>query len=127
MRRRHTKKTDQELAGPTVQRPVRLPEVQLRAVLAAISAGLPDIHTLTDAVVDALWLWLYENQRSNGTPPALPQTRAEAEAQMDAQWNSEGAEPTEADRAYTGTHERPSWRDVDVSAFADLQDKPIGA
>lgn len=116
MRRRHTRATDPVLAGKTTQRAIRLPEVQVEAVRGAIASGLPDIHNVTDAVTDALWLWLYENKRSNGWMPpagqAEPQTPTEPESEPESI-----PEPTEADHAYQGTSERPKWADVDMAAL----------
>lgn len=61
-RARHTRLTDRGL-GPTTQRSLRLPADLVKQCTTAIDAGIPDIHTLTDAVTDALWLWLYEAER----------------------------------------------------------------
>lgn len=63
VRARHTRQSDPALAGPTTQTAVRVPEVQRQAVQDAIAGGLPGIHSFTDVVVDALWLWLYEQQQ----------------------------------------------------------------
>ncbi len=120
MRRRHTRATDPVLAGKTTQRAIRLPEVQVEAVRGAIASGLPDIHNVTDAVTDALWLWLYENERANGNAADVP-TLTAISATLDArQALSEPEsipEPTEADHAYQGTSERPKWADVDMAAL----------
>lgn len=110
MRRRHTRRTDLDLAGATVQRAYRLPEVQIVAVKDAIAAGIPDIHTPTDAVIDALWLWLYEHGHTNGHAPvgggsAVP-TAAEPPPPVE-----------DTDRPYVGSVERPTWSDVDPSAL----------
>lgn len=64
MRPRHTRRTDKELAGATVQRATRLPAAQVDAVLEAVDRGIPEVHSFTDAVTDALWLWLYELDRT---------------------------------------------------------------
>lgn len=132
MRRRHTRATDANLAGTTTQRAVRLPDVQLSEVQAAIAKGLPDIHSVTDAVVDALWLWLYEHKRSNGwmppaaqSDPSIPpvNTTPEQEATAasipfdPAEQVFVQPEPTEADRAFTGHQERPKWADVDLAVL----------
>lgn len=61
-RARHTRLVDRNL-GPTTQRSLRLPTNIVKQVTSAIDAGIPDIHTLTDAVTDALWLWLYEAEK----------------------------------------------------------------
>jgi hypothetical protein len=112
VRRRHTRSTDPDLYGPAVQRAVRIPEIQVDAVQTVIARGVPDIHTVTDAIIDALWLWLYENERvapSNGhAPPTAPEAVSEPE---------EAPEPTAADRPYSGTQERPKWADVDPSVL----------
>ena len=123
MRRRHTRQTDPVLAGKTTQRAIRLPEVQVEAVRGAIASGLPDIHNVTDAVTDALWLWLYENERSNGSLPeghttvALPRVKNEPEMIQTVSEPESIPEPTEADHAYQGTSERPKWADVDMAAL----------
>jgi len=119
----------------TTQRAYRLPTVQIEAVKEAIATGLPDIHNVTDAVVDALWLWLYENSKANGKvdggqerAPVGAQTengQAMSEAGRDRTQNSpdtspatvDPPEPTEADHPYTGHQERPKWADVDPAVL----------
>ena len=106
MRRRHTRATDPDLYGPAVQRAVRIPETQVDAVQTVIARGVPDIHTVTDAIIDALWLWLYENDRVAPSNGHAPQSEPE-----------QAPEPTTVDRAYAGTQERPKWADVDPDAL----------
>ena len=57
---RHTRRTDPSLNGPSTQRSLRLPTALLSLVEKDIAKGVSEIHTMTDAVTDALWLWHYE-------------------------------------------------------------------
>jgi hypothetical protein len=88
MRPRHTRRTDASLNGPSIQRSLRLPEAQVKLVQRAIDNGIPEIHTLTDAATDALWLWLYETKalEMNGhTPePALAARPKFSDVDLDA-------------------------------------------
>ena len=70
MRPRHTRRTDNSLAGPSTQRSLRLPTALLNLVEKDIAKGLSEIHTMTDAVTDALWLWHYEQNAMTFTDPA---------------------------------------------------------
>jgi hypothetical protein len=123
VRRRHTRSTDPDLYGPAVQRAVRIPEIQIDAVQSVIARGVPDIHTVTDAIIDALWLWLYENERvapSNGHAPRTAPEAVSKEswiATVPASEPEETPEPTAADRPYSGTQDRPKWADVDPSVL----------
>lgn len=64
MRPRHTAHTMNGQAGPLKPVSVRVPVHQLDAIAAALGADIPDIHTRSDVIQDALWLWLYEHEHS---------------------------------------------------------------
>lgn len=104
MRARHTRRSDADLAGPTVQRSLRLPESQVDQVRDAIERGIPEIHTLTDATTDALWLWLYEAERQRHPTAQSPATAA-ATASVVASVSQDGPRAE--------SNGRPSWKDVD--------------
>lgn len=108
MRRRHTRWTDPDLHGATVQRSLRLPSDLIEDVLLEIASGIPDIHNLTDAVTDALWLWRYEAQRMAGkiaAPTSVVEGIIRSETPMQAP-EVNGHDPTldedeaEAERAF---------------------------
>lgn len=65
MRKRHTRHTDPDLEGPSTPITIRVPDSVLGPVKAIVESRPPDIHNLTDAVSDALWLWRYEHERLN--------------------------------------------------------------
>lgn len=110
VRRRHTRKTDRELAGATVQRSVRLPTSQVTAVQEALDRGVPDVHNLTDALTDALWLWLYEQSKVLATP--VNTTLAQEPA-------LEATRPVSTDLPRPDSNGRPAWKDVDPALLED--------
>jgi len=116
VRARHTRQSDPALAGPTTQTAVRVPEVQRQAVQDAIAGGLPGIHSFTDVVVDALWLWLYETASFRGQA----HVRAAVDTQVAITEAAEAARPDPepvVDRPRPESNGRPKWEDVDPSAL----------
>ena len=114
MRPRHTHYSDPNLAGPTTQTAIRIPTVQREAVRAAIEAGLPGLHSFTDVVVDALWLWLFETDwASVPTEVTVPANTQEANAQLDAEWTGQHDSPR------PDSNGRPAWKDVDTALIED--------
>lgn len=125
MRRRHTRQTDRELAGATVQRSVRLPTSQVSAVQEALDHGVPDVHNLTDVVTDALWLWLYEQTTLGWKSMYGPVTIGSGEGEphkfvpieFDPADEIIGTEVI--DVARPDSNGRPAWKDVDPSLLED--------
>jgi hypothetical protein len=116
MRVRHTRRTDETLRGDTVQKSFRIPRGLLGAVEEDIAYGIPEVHTLIDAVTDALWVWHYENVRDRRTaswhePERLP---AADVVNVEGDLASVEAVPNGV------THERPTFADVDL----DKLDEP---
>ena len=105
MRARHTRRSDPTLAGPTIQTAVRVPEIQRQAAQEAIDAGIPEIHSFTDVVVDALWLWLYETRKRDVSQP-LPEYPIAPQQVL-----SETPRPD--------SNGRPTWKDVDPAALEE--------
>ena len=67
MRLRHTFRTDPELAGDREQTPFRLSKLYRGKVDEVVKAGeIPDIRSRSDLFQDAVWLWFYEHERTNG-------------------------------------------------------------
>ena len=117
MRLRHTRYTDPNLRGGTIQRSLRLPTELVEDVVLEIAGGIPDIHTLTDAVTDALWLWRYEAQRMAGRVEAVVPANTRptiAEEHLPAETN--GIEPDEVtETVYPATPVgRPDFAAVDL-------------
>jgi hypothetical protein len=112
MRPRHTRKTDGELLGPTVQKALRLPKQQIEAVEKAIYGGLPDVHTLTDAVTDALWLWLYEHDNVRRPTPKTVVIGRLAEPEPERVL-------IDADHPRPESNGRPTWKDVDPALLEE--------
>jgi Arc/MetJ-type ribon-helix-helix transcriptional regulator len=104
MRARHTRRSDATLAGSTIQRSLRLPESLVDQVRDAIERGIPEIHTLTDATTDALWLWLYEAEKQRH-PTAQPMPTAVTAPVV--------ASVSLDDGPRSESNGRPSWKDVD--------------
>lgn len=111
MRARHTRRSDAELAGATIQRSLRLPATLIDQVDAAIARGITEIHTLTDATTDALWLWLYEAERQRHPtsqpvqPPPATATEDATSVVASVSLEHEGPRPD--------SNGRPAWKDVD--------------
>lgn len=110
MRPRHTRRSDASLNGPSVQKSLRLPAALVSLVDAQIEVGIPEVHTLTDAVTDALWLWIYESKsivwgEGSGvmTKPRPPTVE---EPVQDPEWPLV----------------RPTFADVDLDALEDAED-----
>lgn len=108
MRPRHTRKTDgQLLPGGTIQKALRLPKVQVEEVEKAIYSGMPDVHNFTDAVTDALWLWLYEHHNVRRPTPRVAAI-VEPEREFIA-----------ADAPRPESNGRPTWKDVDPALLEE--------
>lgn len=105
MRPRHTRRSDPSLAGPTVQRATRLPVALVELVQADIASGIPEVHNLTDAITDAMWLWHYENARLR--PKVGVEVRDVVDGEIEAP----------QDRELVYAHDRPTWSDVDLAAL----------
>ncbi len=118
MRARHTRQSDPELAGPTTQTAVRVPEVQRQAVQDAIAGGLPGIHSFTDVVVDALWLWLYETASFRGQANVSTAVATQI-AIVEAGEAARPAPEPVVDQPRPDSSGRPRWEDVDPDLLED--------
>jgi Arc/MetJ-type ribon-helix-helix transcriptional regulator len=72
MRERKTRRTDPDQLGRTVNITARLSEAQVEAVDSAVDSGIPGIRTRTDAIQDALSLWLTELDWLTRVPASRP-------------------------------------------------------
>ena len=117
MRPRHTRRTDQSLNGPSTQRSLRLPEAQVKLVQSAIEAGIPEIHTLTDAATDALWLWLYEAKAVEMVVQGVRQVGTGLQPSLAV----DGGEPATT-HLPPASPPRPKFSDVDLDALDEDDD-----
>lgn len=108
MRRRHTRKTDKDLATGSVQKVMRLPIPLVDQVSEAIEGGIPDISTLTDATTDALWLWLYEAKKATELVVA---TRFAAEVPAPLSQ----PEPDLSETPRPDSNGRPNFKELDLT------------
>ena len=67
MRQRHTSRTDlEDMGGTKVPVTFRLGVEARDRLLAASQRRMPDIANISDALQDAVWLWLHEDELING-------------------------------------------------------------
>jgi hypothetical protein len=52
--------------GPKISVSFRVAEDVLDRVNAVLNSDLPELHSMTDVFTDALWLWLYEDEKVYG-------------------------------------------------------------
>lgn len=86
---------------------------------SAIAQGIPEVHTLTDAATDALWLWLYE-QRKIVNPVTKP---AISERVTEVRVEDEPVLEVVVDLSEIPRHDsdgRPSWSDVDLDLLEEV-------
>jgi len=116
MRQRHTSRTDPEVMGGTkVPVTFRLGEEARDRLLAASHRRMPDIANISDALQDAVWLWIYEDEQVHGPHPA---PAGGGGVGSPASKSAEATEPDQVAQG-TGSGESGPWNGASDHAVPD--------